>query len=207
LGFFGSLFGPSQEEIWGQLGARIAAERVDGGLWRGDRLRMQAGGWTVTLDEYSQAIVAGKTQIHIPHTRLRAPFPNLSGFRFSIHRASIFSHLGSLLGMQDIKVGYPDFDRDFVIKGNDESAVRSLCDSARVRELIVAQPKFHLGIQDDEGWFGTKYPPDVDVLVFDVADRIRDVERLRGLYDVFAEILDRLSRMGVAGGGTGGVTI
>jgi hypothetical protein len=65
---------------------------------------------------------------------------------------------------------------------------------------------FH-SIQDDEGWFGTKYPPTVDILVFDVAESIREVERLKGLYDVFAETLGKLSRIGVAGAGTGGVTI
>jgi hypothetical protein len=207
LGLFRSLFGPSQEEIWTSLRAQVAAELVDGGMWCGDRLRMQAGDWTVTLDEYTQMIHAGKTHIHIPHTRMRAPFPNPTGFRFSIHRASVFSYLGTLLGMQDIEVGHPEFDEDFIIKSNQESTVRSLCDSQRLRELVVAQPKFQLSIQNDEGWFGTKYPPDVDVLVFDVAAKIRDVERLKGVYDVFAETLGKLSRMGVAGGGTGGVTI
>jgi hypothetical protein len=201
------LFGPSQEEIWTSLRAQIDAELVEGGLWRGDRLRMQAGDWTVTLDEYVQMIMAGKTHTYIPHTRMRAPFPNPTGFRFSIHRASVFSALGALMGMQDIKVGYPEFDDDFVIKSNDESTVRSLCDSQRLRTLVMAQPKFQLCIQDDDGWFGTKYPPDVDVLVFDVVARIRDVERLKGVYDVFAETLGKLSTMGVAGGGTGGVTI
>ena len=62
-------------------------------------------------------IMAGKVPIPIHHTRMRAPFPNPSGFRFSIHRASIFSTVGALLGMQDIQVGHAEFDEDFVIKG------------------------------------------------------------------------------------------
>jgi hypothetical protein len=207
MGVFRSLFGPSQEEIWTSLRAQIGGELVDGGMWRGNRLRMQAGEWVVTLDEYTQMIPAGKSQVHIPHTRIRAPFPNPAGFRFSLYRASVFSSLGTLFGMQDIEVGYPEFDKDFVIKSNDESAVRLLCDSARLRGLVSAQPRFQLGVQDDEGWFGAKYPPTVDVLVFDVAERVRDVERLKGLYEVFAETLGTLSRMGIAGEGTGGVTI
>ena len=64
-----------------------------------------------------------------------------------------------------------------------------------------------MSIQDDDGWFGTQYPEAVDVLVFDVAEHIRDVERLKGIYDVFAEALSRLSEMGIAGRGTGGVTL
>jgi hypothetical protein len=207
MGVFRSLFGPSREEIWTSLRAQIDADLVDGGFWRGDRLRMQAGDWTVTLDEYTQMVPAGKVHVHIPHTRMRAPFPNPTGFRFSIHRASVFSYLGTLLGMQDIQAGHPEFDADFVIKSNDEATVRSLCDSPKLRALVTAQPKFQFSVQDDEGWFGTKYPPQVDVLVFDVAARIRDVVQLKGVYDVFAETLGRLSDMGVAGAGSGGMAI
>jgi hypothetical protein len=43
--------------------------------------------------------------------------------------------------------------------------------------------------------------------VFKVAEGIRDVDRLKGLYDVFAETLQRLSEMGIAGKGAGGVKI
>jgi len=207
VGFFKSVFGPSREDIWNSLREQIGGEVVPGGLWRGDKLQVHAGDWTVSLDEYTTMIMAGRVPIMIHNTRMRAPFPNPTAFRFSIHRASIFSSLGSLLGMQDIQAGHAEFDQDFVIKGNNESAVRSLCDSERLRALVMAQPKFRLSVQDDEGWFGTKYPPDVDVLVFDVAEKIREVERLRGLYDVFAETLNLLSEMGLTGRGIGNAAV
>jgi hypothetical protein len=207
MGYFKSLFGPSRQEIWTSLCGQIGGEVIPGSLWRGGKLQAQAGEWTVTLDEYTTMMMVNKVHIPISHTRMRAPFPNPSGFRFSIHRASIFSDIGKFLGMQDIEVGHPEFDEDFVIKGNNEPAVRSLYNNARLRDLVTAQPKLRLVIQDDEGWFGAKYPPGVDVLVFDIADKIREVERLKGLYDVFAETLHQLSEMGLAGRGTGGVSI
>jgi hypothetical protein len=207
MGYFKSLFGPSRDEIWTALREQVGGEVVARTFWRGEKLQVQAGDWTVTLDEYTVTSMAGKVPISIPFTRMRAPFPNPRGFRFSIYRASVFSYLGTLLGMQDIEVGYPEFDNDFVIKSNNEQLVKSLCRNERLRALVTAQPKFQLSIQDDEGWFGTKYPADVDVLVFNVAEHIRDVKRLKALYDVFAEALDRLSEIGVAGRGTGGVTV
>lgn len=197
MGYFKSLFGPCQDEVWSALRAQIGAQK----------LQAQAGDWPVTLDEYMVMTMAGKVHHAIPYTRLRAPFPNSGGFRFTIHRASIFSSLGKLLGMQDIEVGYPEFDNDFVIKSNDEEKVKTLCRSDRLRDLVTAQPSFQLTIEDDDGWFGARYPADIDVLVFNVAESIRDVERLKGLYDVFGETLHRLSEMGVAGRGSGGVKI
>jgi len=205
--FFKSCFGPSRDEVWTALRAQIGGEVVPRTTWRGEKLRAEIGEWTITLDEYTTMVMAGKVPIQIPHTRMRAPFPNPGGFRFSIHRASIFSYLGTLLGMQDIQIGHPEFDEAFVVKSNNEAAVRSLCNNDRLRSLVTAQPKFQLSIQDDEGWFGTEYPTGVDVLVFDVADRIREVDRLKALYDVFSESLNQLSEMGLAGSGTGGVTV
>jgi hypothetical protein len=207
MGYFKSLFGPCQEEVWSALRAQIGGEIVPGSFWKGQKLQAQAHDWPVTLDEYTVMVMAGKVHTAIPYTRMRAPFPNPGGFRFTIHRASVFSALGKILGMQDIEVGYPEFDSDFVIKSNDEDKVKTLCRSDRLRALVTEQPKFQLTIEDDDGWFGARYPADVDVLVFNVAGSIRDVERLKGLYNVFGETLHRLSEMGVAGRGSGGVKI
>ena len=202
MGYFKSFFGPSRDEIWSALRAEIGGEIVEGGFCRGAKLQASAGEWTVSLDEYTQVIlIGGKHPMPIQHTRMRAPFPNPSGFRFSIHRASVFSYIGKVLGLQDIEVGYPQFDEDFVIKSNNEQIVKSLCRSEQLRALITAQPKFQLSVQDDEGWFGQSYPDDVDILVFDVVELIRDVERLKSLYDVFAETLHRLSGEGVTATG------
>jgi hypothetical protein len=198
MGLFKSAFRPSKQEIWESLRQQVGGEVISGSFLRGDKLQVKSGDWAVTLDEYTQMVMAGKVFVPISHTRMRAPFPNPTGFRFSIYRASVFSPVGKLLGMQDIQVGHEEFDKDFVIKGNDEAAVKRLFGNERLRELVTAQPKFQLAIHDDEGWFGTKYPPNVDVLVFDIVETIRDVARLKGLYDIFAETLEEVSEKGLA---------
>ena len=64
--------------------------------------------------------------------------------------------------------------------------------------MIQAQPEFRLDVKDSEGWFGPKFPEDVDELHFQVAGVIKDVERLKALFDLFAALLDRLCRIGSA---------
>jgi hypothetical protein len=44
-----------------------------------------------------------------------------------------------MLGMQDVEVGMPEFDRDFIIKGNDEGKLRQLFANPKIRELIAGQ--------------------------------------------------------------------
>jgi hypothetical protein len=188
------IFGPSKDEVWRQLCSEIGADFIEGGFWRGNKVEAHAKEWTITLDTF--VVSTGKTSI--PFTRLRAPYVNKDGFRFRIYRKSIFSGLGKLFGMQDIEAGHADFDREFIIQGNDENKVRLLLGNAEIRRLLEAQPAIHLEVKDDEGWFGTAFPEGVDELYFQVAGVIKDVERLKTLYELFAETLNHLCHIGSA---------
>jgi hypothetical protein len=187
-------FGPSKDEVWRQLSQEIGAEFVESGFWKGNKVQAHVGPWTITLDTHTES--SGES--HVTYTRMRAPYVNSEGFRFTIYRKGFFSDLGKLLGLQDIEVGDPEFDETFIIKGDDESKVRSLFADDKIRRMIHAQPQIRLEVKDSEGWFGPKFPEDVDELYFQVVGVIKDVERLKALFDLFAAVLDRLCRIGSA---------
>ncbi|HEV3166336.1 MAG TPA: DUF3137 domain-containing protein [Isosphaeraceae bacterium] len=196
-------FGPSKDEVWQQLCQEIGADFVAGGFWGGGKVQAHVGPWTITLDTFT--VSDGHTSHTL--TRMRAPYVNPDGFRFTIYRKGVFSELGKLLGMQDIEVGDPDFDEAFIIKGSDEYKVRDLFSPPQIRALLQTQPAIRLEVKDDEGWFQTRFPDGVDELHFQTHGVIRDVERLKKLYDLFAEILDRLCRIGSATKDVPGVEI
>ena len=183
-------FGPSKDEVWRQLSQEIGAEFVEGGFWKGSKVQAHVGPWTVTLD-----MGTSDEDGESPATRLRAPYINPEGFRFTIYRKNLFSDLGKFLGMQDIEVGDPEFDEAFIIKGNDESKVHDLFANSKIRQMIQDQPKIWLRVKDSEGWFDPKFPEDVDELYFQVDGEIKDVERLKALFDLFAAVLDQLCRI------------
>lgn len=184
------LFGPSKEEIWRQLSAEIGAQYVEGGFWRGDKVQVAHGDWVVTLDTY--VVSTGKSTI--PYTRISVPFVNPGGFRFTIYRRGFFSEIAKWLGMQDVEVGHPDFDRDFIIKGTSTEKLRLLCANAKIRTLIQSQPEIHFTVEKGGGLFQGKARSDVDELQFVVVGIIKDVARLKQLYELFAETLDELTR-------------
>jgi hypothetical protein len=207
MGFLRQLFGPSREEIWRQLCSEIGAQYVEGGFWKGDKVQAHCGQWTITLDSYSETHHSSmpssqgstmSSSTTTTYTRMRAPFVNQDGFQFTIYRTGIFSGLGKWFGMQDVEVGYPEFDDAFVIKGNDEAKLRALFANAKIRQLIEMQPDIHLTVKDDEGWFGTQFPEGVDELYFCVPGVIKDVAELKSLYCLFAEILHHLCHIGSA---------
>ena len=199
-------FGPSREEIWQQVANAIGGKYTDGDFWS-NRGRVEAthGQWIVTLDNH--VVSTGKSAIS--YTRMRAPYVNPGKFRFTIYRRGIFSNLGKKLGMQDVDIGDPAFDDAFIIKGNDENKLRQLFADARLRELISAQPSIHFSVKDDETafWNSRNFPADVDELYFEVTGVIKDTERLKFLFDLLAETLDQLCRMGEAYEKAPGVTL
>ena len=111
---------PAKTRSGGNSARKSGPSFVEGGFWKGSKVQSHVGPWTITLDTYTESSGESSTT----YTRMRAPYVNPEGFRFTIYRKGPFSGLGKLLGMQDIEVGDPEFDEAFIIKGNDESMVR-----------------------------------------------------------------------------------
>jgi hypothetical protein len=185
------IFGVSLADAWNALAREIDARHEPRGWWRSPRVVADVGPWQLTLDTYQE----GENQVG---TRLRAPFVNPGGFRFRIYRKSIFSDLGKLLGVQDIVVGDPAFDEPFIVQSNDERSVLALLADPQLRRLIDAQPRIRFEVKDDEGWFGKQFPEQTDELQFLADSVIKDVDRLKLLFDLFAHTLQRLCELGKA---------
>jgi hypothetical protein len=186
------IFGPSKREVWKQLSDQIGAEFVQRGF--SEKVRVHVKEWVITLDTY--IVSTGKSTVSF--TRMRAPYVNADNFRFTVYRKGFFTELGKLVGMQDLEVGIPKFDEDFVIKGNDQAKLRALFWNPEIRRLIEAQPSIHLQVRDDEGWFGPDFPEGVDELRFNVLGIIKDIDRLKLLFDLFAAVLNHLCHIGSA---------
>lgn len=220
MGFFKKMFGPPQEEVWRRVSDEIGAQFIKGSFFKGPaRIEARVGNWTVTLDTFT--VSTGKSSTTF--TRMRAPFVNRDGFRFTIHRRNLFTDMGKMFGMQDVEVGgprfekleplfglrgyldaeliesgYPDFDREFVIKGTDESKLKVLFKDLKVRELVEAQPAISLQVKGTGGWLSRKKNEGIDELYFQVVGVIKDPDRLKKLFELYSEILKSLHSMGTA---------
>jgi len=121
----------------------IGGSFTEGGLWHNGKVEAAHGQWIVTLETFS-------TKNSGTWTRIRAPYINPDGFKFTIYRRGILSNLGKRFGMQDVQVGFPQFDEDFIIQGNNKVQLRRFFADARLRDLISAQPDIHFCVQEDE---------------------------------------------------------
>ncbi|KAF0142904.1 MAG: hypothetical protein FD122_170 [Stygiobacter sp.] len=194
MGLLSGFSGPSKDEVWSQLSNELGAEFSESGFFKNGKVILDYNNWEITLDTYT--VHTGKT--NITYTRMRAPYVNKDGFRFTIYRKSVFSWLGKMFGKQDIELCDTFFDENFIIQGEPEGSVIKLFSNRKIKELIQLQPQIHLQVKDDEGWFSKKFPEGVDELYFQVVGVIKDKERLKSLFDLFAIVLEELCKMGSA---------
>lgn len=187
-----SIFGPSKDEIWTQIAADIGGEFIEGGFWGKDVLIYKHGEWQILLDTYTVTSSTGTATTSTTYTRMRVPFINKDGLYFKISREGFFSSIGKFFGMQDIEIGDSFFDKQFIIKGNDPEKIKLLLADDRIKELCQTQPRIHLRIKDDEGWFGTDFPEGVDELCFECVGVIKETALLKALFGLFCLILQRL---------------
>lgn len=187
------IFGPSQKEIWSNVAGEINATFVKGGFAKPAKVIARVKEWTITLDTF--AVHTGNATV--PFTQMRAPFVSKDGFRFRIYRRHFFSAIGKFFGRKEVKVGYEEIDKDFIVQGNDAYKLQKLFANETIRKLIVSQPKIELEIKGKDR-SGPKFPANVNMLTFQVSGIIKDGARLKVLFTLFEEVLLQLSEIGVA---------
>ncbi|NNU77518.1 DUF3137 domain-containing protein [Clostridium estertheticum] len=184
----------SKKEVWEQLSREINADYIEKGFFKRGMVEARVDNWIILFDTYS----SGSGNNSRTYTRIRAPFKTFDSFHFKIYRKGLFSDLGKLLGMQDVSVGYSEFDENFIIKGTNSERLTQLFSNEKIRNLLELQSSIHLEVKDDDGFFASDFPDNVDELYFVVNGVIRDIERLKELYELFAEVLKELCVMSIA---------
>ena len=165
-------------------------------MWPRELIIAKTDQWVVTFDTFEKS--AGKSTVIC--TRIRAPYVNRDGFRFTLHRAGIFAPLGEMLGFHDIKVGDEKFDKAFVLGKETTHWRRSEpCSQTRgIHNLMEDLPRIRVEVKDDQDWFGKQFPRGVDELYFERIGVVKDLAMLRTLFELFSEILHQLCNIGSA---------
>ncbi len=183
---------PKRDEVWSEFAVRHAGVVELTKRGRVKRVRLPTGPWTTVLETYAQS--SGNHSE--TYTRFRALYRVRDEFRFRIHRRTAFSGIGKFFGMQDIEVGNPAIDRDWIIRADSEGRARSLLILPEVARALasVKSGRFESRPYRKRG----VRAPDVRELRLQVPGEVKDVERLDAGLALFAASLDRLVRIGAA---------
>ncbi|MBX9696026.1 MAG: hypothetical protein K2Z81_26805, partial [Cyanobacteria bacterium] len=134
-------------------------------------------------------------------TTVHTSYKPVGGFQFAIHPQKWLDGFKKLAGMQDIIVGHEDFDKLFIIKGNDERLVKTLFEDPALVALLLDEPTIQLWAHcentDSAPSSRTLYK-DQNALSLRVQGAVDDFERMKAIYKLKHKVLDRLVHIGAA---------
>jgi len=184
------LFGPPLKEVWQQLANEINAEFTKGSMMKSARVVKTYKNWIVLLDTYT--VNTGKSSV--TYTRMRVPYKRENDIIFKLSRKNIFSGLGGLFGKPLIETYDYDFNDEFIIRGNDESVTREIFQNQSIKDRIKFQKKL---ILKTKPYKENKNMTDSE-LYFQMTGVLKDMEKLKNLFELFFEMMDELVKNGVA---------
>lgn len=181
----------SKINIWQEFAKKTNSTFKEGHSWQSDSTEIGYKNWKIIFDHYT--LWSGKhcTQM----TRAIVPIILKDDFKFEIYDEGFVRKIEKLFGVQDIEIGYPDFDKAFTIKSNSEFKIKTLLRNKELRNHIALQKKVNIQICNQKGIWENKLPENEFELSYYRDGKVDNLETLSSLLKMFKLLLDELSAL------------
>lgn len=188
---YASLFGKDFGMIWKQF------SKENSGIFRfsprGYRLDFPYKDFTITIETHSYYTTHEETSEYI---RGVVEFASQDQFQLLLTRQGLIENISKIFGAQDIQIGDRRFDKDFMIKSNDEVKTRFILSNDSIAGILLKNQTVRLEITNGEGLFGEKPKKENFMLCYILEGEIEEIGQLNELSLLFKNLLDELVKMG-----------
>jgi len=168
--------GNTTDEIWRQVVADLSGQEIY---------------------EYSATLVQDGTEVELvididpgggfeggyEYTSFIAPVALKYDFRFALHHQDLIDAAGKFFGMEDVIIGYQEFDEALIIKTSDRERTRAIFVDVDVRKTFQSLRSFTLHLTHSHKEL---------FLEFVIEEGVTDPDVLRNLYEAFFKVLKRI---------------
>ena len=176
----------NKSNIWEEFAKETNGKFIAEFSWHSAKTEIEYNDLKIIFDNYT--LWSGKYRKEM--TRIIVPFNSIENFRFKIYKSGLKSNIEKLFGGQDVKIGREDFDKKYIIKTNNEHKIKTLLQNQNIRSLIEKQENIHIEISDQKGIWENKLPEREFELSFYDDGKIKDIERLKLLLELFKEMIN-----------------
>jgi len=175
-----NITGKDAEDVWQQINADFA-RGVD---LHDYHVAINQGDKKISLDITSSP--GGSEEGGYDVTTLTAELPSHTNFRFDIHPEDFLNRIGKMLGSQDVIIGYPEFDKNVIVKTNDEQKFKKIFANSELREVFQSLSGFSFKIDPHEEKHG-------DYLQLYIQRAITSSAHLHKILRVFSYVLENIA--------------
>lgn len=151
----------------------------------------------ILFDNHTEFRTAGHSTVDLSYTRVVAPLKLKKEFIFTIERETILDKIFIFFGAQDVELGIAEFDKEYIIKSNDENMLKLILSKAEILEMIKRLGKVNLSISKYQGIWGDKLPENHFELSFFVENMINELDTFKLVYSLFVEIINQFNKYGL----------
>lgn len=177
--------------IWQEFAIETKGTFKEGYSWYSDSNEIEYKNWKIIFDNYR--LWSGKYSTQM--TRVIVPITLKDNFKFEIYNEGFIRKIEKLFGAQDIEIGYPDFDKAFTIKSNNEFKIKTMLRNKELRNHIALQKEVNIQICGQKGIWENKLPENEFELSYYANGEVDNLETLHSLLKLFKILLDELSAL------------
>ncbi|MGI8634543.1 MAG: hypothetical protein ACR2KZ_03985 [Segetibacter sp.] len=175
--------GASEEDIWQQIKRQFVQnpEPLE------YNAIIEEGGHRILVD--IDIDLGGGFESGYETTSFTAHLHTATPFRFAIHEEHFTDEIGKFFGMQDVELGYKEFDEKLIIKTNDQGKLKEIFADESIRTVIQDLYDFTFGITTHHPSDSTIKEPFLELII---EHGITDVSKLRTIYKAYFSVLNMI---------------
>lgn len=177
--------------IWQEFAKETNGTFAEGYSWRSDSTTIEYKNRKIVFDNYR--LWSGKYSTLL--TRVVVPISVRDNFKFEIYNEGLIRKIEKLFGAQDIQIGYPDFDKAFTIKSNNEFKTKALLRNKEIRNSIATQKEVNIQICNQKGIWEQILPENESELSYYTDEEIDNLKTLNSLLELFKLLLDEMFKL------------
>lgn len=189
INVYNSLFGKSYEVVW------KAFAKENKGIYSLENRSVEITykAHKISFDLHTNITVTGKTSTHAQdYTRVRLEFLSPDNLKLRLIPQGFIDTIGKLFGAQDILIGDKEFDKRFVVKGNEEFKIQMLFSNKIIRDILLNQKDLYLEIMEEYGIFDEKIKEGYSMAIYISQEKITEVKQLNSLLQLYTNLIDEL---------------
>ena len=181
--------GEKEDEIWSQVRSDLANIAYPFVYHANIRENDRIVSLTIEVD------LGGGLESGFQYTSLTAPVPlqfttmtsrlnQNKDFRFVLHDEDFIDKVGKFFGMEDVQIGYPEFDKKLIVKTNNSEKVKEIFADDQTRKLFETLGSFNMHISHYD------HEDKHSILELTIDRDITNAEELHKIYNVFIHVLN-----------------
>ena len=120
-------------------------------------------------------------------TTFSAPLSAPQDLHLSLHKEGLLDEAGKWLGMQDVEIGFPEFDKKVIIKTNNEEKIKAAFSSPFVQSVFGEMEDYSLKIKHHK--IDEREMPFLELVI---ENNVPDLEELQSIYEAFFQLLNSI---------------